>query len=406
MRRLLFAAALLLPTTPLSSDELLNRACYDALKTFRVPNAHEFPCDNTGRGGRTYTKATNIGLDIVSTLAAWETGLVSYKEAHAHIVKLLEGLESLKTYHGIFPEYIKLENGRAVPDAQNGAVRYSSIDSAWLHFGLSLAAATLRKDAPTTAARADLLLKEADYSVFLHDGNRFLRHGLTVAAGNAPRVTDFWPYNYDNKNSEARVLVLFLTAAGKLPPTVWDNMHYRAATVRGHTVAEGWKMSAFVEMVGNSYFDELRLAPKSFGASHLAYLKACLQVAEEEGLTLFGWAPCFGPDDNYREYGLEKFSVATPYAAALLTTLNAFETTKNFKKMLEFLPVTDTPKPFPDALDSKTGEVVNTRALALDQNLLFHALVKDTTRKIVSRAEWHKEACRLLSSTDERHPLR
>lgn len=396
--------ASLSPAPLRAGGQALGPDLYEGVKALRRADAHEFARDNTGEGGDTYTKPTNVGLDILSALVAEEDKHASPQETLAHVLKVMDGVESLKTHRGIFPEYIKLDAGRVYTEEKDGQIRFSSIDSAWLHFALSVAEARYRADRPALALRMKKLLDQADYTVFLHGGGRLFRHGFTLSASTDAVVSVTpWPHNYDNKNSEARVLVPFLVAAGKLPETVWENMFYRWTRLEGLPLAEGWKMSAFVELTGNIYFDEPSLAPGTLGLSHRNYLKAAQKIAADRGFALYGWAPCYGPDDGYTEYGLTRPDAAAPYGAALLTTLDDAKAWENLEKMLQLSSLGNPQKPLPEALDSKTGEILNKRSLSLDQNLLYQAVRKDTVRKLVARTAWAKKARQFLKSMDRQH---
>jgi hypothetical protein len=359
--------------------------------------------DNTGEGGSTYTKSTNIGFDILSTLVAVERGEETAEAARAHIARMVRGLSFLRRYRGIFPEYIHLNNDGVSADMGGGKIRYSSADSAWLHFAVSVAQAAYEKSDPLLARELGDYVQQADYALFLHDGNRLFRHGVTVSASDEA-VEEEWPYSYDNKNSETRLLVVYLTAVGKLPPEVWRNMTYDLVEAGGQTVADGWQLSAFVEMTSNLYFDEARLAPRTLGAAHRNYLAACRKIASDRGHAIYGWAPCYGPDDRYHaEYGLNDPSVVAPYGAALLASTGSREALRNFRKVVEFLPPRSGPLLFPEALDPRTGQVLNPRVLSLDQNLLYQSLARKEVRRLVARAGWSKKARRLIRQMDEWH---
>jgi hypothetical protein len=379
-------------------------AAYRGVKHFRTgPGTFEFPYDNTGEGGKTYTKPTNIGLDLLSALAAAAHGDDKGRRVRDHVLRVVDGLEHLKTYWGIFPEYIKLEENDVYEDAQDGKVRLSSIDSAWLHFALSVAAAHYKKEDPVLAARMRALVEQADYKkTFVHEDGKRFRHGVTVSTVTG-QVVEEWPHDYDNKNSEARLLIAYLVATGKVPASVWDNMFYKYVDWGGLSLAEGWKMNAFVEMTGNSYFSETSLAPDSLGTSHRNYLKAAQRLAGEKELLFYGWGPCFGPEDQYTEYGLERPDVVTPYAAALLTTWENKQAWENLLRLLGTFP-SEPAGPYPDAVDSRTGKIVNRRSLSLDQNLLFHAVVKEDMRRLVAKTPWAKRAAALLKRMDKDHP--
>lgn len=56
-----------------------------------------------------WTKPTNIGLDLMSTMFADKLGLITNKtEGAAHIKSVLRTLLGLKGYAGIFPEMINI----------------------------------------------------------------------------------------------------------------------------------------------------------------------------------------------------------------------------------------------------------------------------------------------------------
>lgn len=380
----------------------LGDQAYGAVVNLRSGAAtYGFPVDNTGYGGNTYTKCTNVGLDILSTLVAVERGQEDPEAARRHLARVAQGLSTLRMYKGIFPEYIKLTAGGVFADNDGGTIRFSSVDSAWLHFALSVASDYYAASDPALAKTMAGFVRQADYTVFLRDSGGFA-HGFTLDSVD-DRVVKLWDYDYDNKNSEARLLVVFLTAAGKLPEKVWRGMEYRYRRFDGIDVAEGWKMSAFVELAANSYFDEHALAPRTLGASHSNYLAACRRVAAGKNLQFFGWGPCYGPDDRYREYGLEDPSVATPYAAALLSTVDDPEGFRNYRRLLAAITADASGVPFPDALDPATGKTLNRRALSLNQNLLYHALAKRTMRQVVAKARWHRQAERLVKNMDDWH---
>lgn len=349
--------------------------------------------DNTGTWGMSYTKPTNIGLDLISTMVAESESLISESEATAHLEGVLEILQPLKKYNGLFPEFLRIEEGKISPEVKNGEISYSSIDSGWLTFALSLI-----KDNYLGLRISDLarnLISSQDYSVFL-DSNGLMGAGLKVNA-ETEAVTGNYGFSYDNKNSEARAVVLSLIGLGKIPETVWEKMFFRWTTKEDLQMAEGWHYSAFVELTGNVFFDEEGLAPKSFGKSHKNYVQACSRIAQRSGYQIFGWAPCMNLEGNYQEYGLDETEVVTPYAAALLSTTEDPESKTNFKKVLD---LTKDKTLLPDALVSSSGNIGNDLSLTLDQNLLFLAANKGKAREIVHKALWYPVAQSRFMSFD------
>ena len=382
---------------------------YRGVTRLRSPESpYEFPGDNTGRWGMTYTKPTNLAMDLISTLVAERSGLEPAAAARRHIGRLVDGLEALETHAGVFPEFVRLEDGRVRAERQAGTIVYSALDSAWLHFALSLAEARYKHDDAPLASRVRAMLDLADYSIFV-DASFSFKHNVVVDATSRRRRSRS-PFGYDNANSEARVTILYLVATGRLSPAAWERVWFRWRSKERERVAEGWRWNAFAELTGNVFFDELTLAPRSFGASHRGYLAAARRVTDRAGLELIGWGPSATPANEDPEgysdaYGLDRPEVATPYAAALLTTVEQTPATaaRSLTQMLR--SAGNLSAPVPDAYDSRTGEVVNRRARSLNQNLLFLALNLAQTRAVVARAPWYDRAAALLRTFDRRHAL-
>lgn len=99
--------------------------------------------DNTGSTGMSWTKPTNIGLDLISTMFADKLGFIGDKtEGPRHIKSVLTTLLGLKGYQGIFPEMINIiKKGDQLyytPQVNDqGNIGYSTLDSAWLTVGIN-----------------------------------------------------------------------------------------------------------------------------------------------------------------------------------------------------------------------------------------------------------------------------
>lgn len=377
-----------LPLVINSSEKIvtpdLNQRLYKGIKSLRAQGT-EIVGDNTGTWGMSYTKPTNIGLDLISTTVVANEALVPKEEAIAHIESVLKTLQSLRKYKGIFPEFIKINGGEISTEVKNGEIGYSSLDSGWLTFALSLVKDNYPGLEVSVLARE--LINSQDYSIFL-DANGLMGAGLRVDA-DTDTVVAGYGFSYDNRNSEARAVVLPLVGMGKIPETAWSKMYYRWVTKEGLDLAEGWNYSAFVELTGNVFFREALLAPESFGKSHKNYAEASFRVAQRSNYRIFGWAPCMSPEGSYHAYGLDDSAVVTPYAAALLATTEDPESKTNFKKILD---LNKDSALLPDVLISSSGVIGNEISLTLDQNLLFLAANKESVREIVQETQWYPEA--------------
>jgi hypothetical protein len=375
-------------------------ALYRGLIAFRVSvSAHGgVAADNTGRFGLLWTKCTNLGFDLLTELVAESLGLVSEAEAADHVQTVLGTLEQLRSFHGIFPEFIQL-SGVPHAEVKDGKVRFSSLDSAWVTLALSIAEARYRDARPELARRTEALIDQQDYGALL-DSNRLLG-GLSIDAMSGS-VVDRATFAYGDRNSEARPLVLSLIGMHKVPAEVWDSMSYSWTDRAGLAIAEGYHASAFVELSGQLFFDEMALAPRSLGQSHANYVAASATVARAKEQRLWGYAPSCEPPDGYTEFGLDRPDVVTPYAAAELATTGQPLAAANLQRVLQSLDWSGAP--VADALDPTTGRSLCASARMLDQSLLFLALNVDALRALSRRTSWYSSAEARIRDMDRTHP--
>jgi hypothetical protein len=354
--------------------------------------------DSTDSAGMHWTKCTNLGLDLVGTLVAEARGFMTAAETREHVRRILEILRGLRTYHGIFPEIIQLDDG-VRPEVKAGRIRYSSVDSAWVTVALTLVEA--RYDAvpdagdesasAELATRARALVAGQDYGVFLgSDG--LLGGGFWVDA-RTYQIVESLGFSYGDRASEARPLILALVGLGKVAPSAFDNMRTSWAVKEGLAVMEGWRWSAFVEMTGELWLDEMALAPLSLGRSHANYLEATTRVARRLGHAVWGYAPACDVERGYSEYGLDRAELVSPYAGGLLAMTGDPRAVANLERILVGLAGDASDgRPLPEGLDPKTGRVACGVARTLDQSLLFLSLNADVVRALARRTAWYASA--------------
>jgi hypothetical protein len=375
-----------------------NRVLYRGVLSFRSKHAQGGELivgDNTDPWGMTWTKCTNLGIDLISTLVAERRGLVAASKAKREIRAVVDVLSGLKTYRGIFPENIVIQGGIAA-EVVDGRTRYSSIDSAWVTLALSLVEARYRTADRALARHAADLIARQDYRTFV-GADGMLGAGFYVDVATGEKV-DTIAFSYNDRNSEARPLVLALLGMGQLPASAWENTVYQWGERDGLQFASGWHYSAFVEMTGALFFDESKLAPQSLGKSHLNYLEASVRVAQRSGHRLFGYAPACDAHNAYAEFGLDRPHAVSPYAAALLTMTGDPRALANFHQVLEALPRDGSP--LADGIEPVSGQVSCPVARVLDQGLMFLALNADAVRGLVQKTTWYPAAESLLRAMD------
>jgi hypothetical protein len=166
-------------------------------------------------------------------------------------------------------------------------------------------------------------------------------------------------------------------------------------------LATGYRASAFVELSGQLFFDEMALAPDSLGLSHRNYVEASARVARANQHAIWGYAPSCEPPDGYGEFGLDRPLVVTPYAAAELSTTGVALAEQNFARVLEELDWSGGP--VADALDPKSGHSLCQDARMLDQSLLFLALNVGTLRALSRATVWYAAGEARLRDMDRSH---
>lgn len=369
---------------------------YRGLDAFRVnPSGQQrAAADNTGRFGRSWTKPTNLALDLLTQLVAERVGLANETTCAEYVSGVLDTLEGLRTFRGLFPEFIKLE-GAPHAEVKAGAVRYSTLDSAWVTVALSIVEARYRAARPTLARRARTLFERQEYSAFVSSG--LLSGGSSIDAVTG-KVVEAERFSYGDRNSEARPLVLALVGLGLLPASAWDEMSYRWTERAGLPLASGYRMSAFVELSGQLFFDEMALAPQSLGVSHRNYVQASARVARAKTHAIWGYAPACEPPNGYAEFGLDRPDVVTPYAAAQLWTTGVPLAEQNLNRVLGALAWSG--EPVADALDPVSLRARCTDTRMLDQSLLFLALYVSEVRNLARLTSWYASAEARLREMD------
>ncbi|MFC2149363.1 hypothetical protein ACFLQ8_01550, partial [Candidatus Auribacterota bacterium] len=338
-----------------------------------------------------------------------------------HLRQTVHVMSGLDTFRGIFPESIQIiKDGRevkAIPEVRDRGVKpldfayytdtkYSSIDAAFAVMALSMIRDHFADDPEMQDVVRDAadMVDRADFSMFVDAETGLLLHGLNVPVhvketnfplyGIEPYFSGGKIQRYDNLNSEARVIALFLIGEGKVPASVWDNMKYDTSN---RVFANSYKNSAFTEFTGNVFFDEMLLAPDTLGLSHRGWVGA----AVDKKLLYMGWAPATGLGSNgayENKYGMDDPSVMSPYAALLMATAGIPEADKNLGRLLGLNKIEfEGRKIYFDSYDSRAGRPsASERVLAIDQNLAFLAAARNDVRALVADTTWAADAIKRI----------
>jgi hypothetical protein len=351
-----------------------------------------------------YTNVTNVGLHLAAVVGAMDLGILDARQAFERLDQVITTLESLETDRGFFFNYYDTTS------LERTSHFVSFVDSAWLTAGLMVARAAF----PELAERCDALIARTDYGEMYDRGSDLMSHGYYLE----PRARS--RYHYGVLYTEARLGALIAIGKGDVPESVWFSMirtfppacrwqsrppqDVRTREILGHRVTAGvyrWRGLRYVPSWGGSMFealmptvllDEQRAAPRSLGRNGLVHAVGQRRYARQVlGSTLWGFSPSSRPDtDAYGEFGVKPLGSfgypagpVTPHAAALALAVTPrpaldalWQLATRYRAYGEY--------GLYDAVDPRTGTVA-TKYLALDQSMLFLALVNYLTDGAITR---------------------
>ena len=119
-----------------------------------------------------YTSPTNIGLYLISVVAAYELGYLSDEEALSRLQTTLITLEGLETFEGFFFNYYDTVS------LERTSNFVSFVDSSWLTAGLIV----LRNAFPQLGEACMRLIEQGNYRLFYDDVWQAMSHGYYVNA--------------------------------------------------------------------------------------------------------------------------------------------------------------------------------------------------------------------------------
>lgn len=351
-----------------------------------------------------YTNVTNIGLMMVDIVGAHQLGLIDDRGARRRLTHLLDTLDRLETDAGFFFNYYDTTS------LERTSHFISFVDSAWLVTGLM----TARMTFPELYERCTVLIEQMDFGILYDRGADLISHGYYIE----PRAPS--RYHYGVLYTEARLGALIGIGKGQIPEKAWFNMtrtfppdcfwqtqpplDVRTQTIRGFDVTAGhyrWRGVDFVPSWGGSMFealmptivlDEMAAAPKSLGRNGLAHAVVQARFARRAlGLPVWGLSPSATPGgDAYGEYGVHPLGSlgyrpgpVTPHASALALAVIPHAAIRNLQTLATRYPLYGDFGLY-DAVDASTGAVAY-KYLALDQSMLFLALVNHLTDHAVQR---------------------
>jgi cyclic beta-1,2-glucan synthetase len=294
---------------------------------FMGPEDHWLPPDNfqetpTPRVAHR-TSPTNIGMALLSTLAARDLGFITTPELGERVDATLTTMEGLERHEG------HLYNSYDTRSLAPLAPRYvSSVDSGNLAGALIALAAGLREyGLAALDVRAAAFGDAMDFRFLYNRRRKLLSIGYRAADADGPGRLD--PSSYDLLASESRVASFVAIAKGDLPETHWFHLGRSVTSVHGTPTLLSWSATMFEYLMPNllmrSYpgtlLDEsCRMAvrrQREYGALHgvpWGVSESAYDLVDRHDHYQY---KAFGVPGLGLKRGLADELVAAPYAAAL-----------------------------------------------------------------------------------------
>ena len=220
---------------------LLERAgeIWKYFSDFCTAEEHYLPPDNyqetPGVGTAHRTSPTNVGLAMVSCLAALDLGIVERKEAVTLLQRMISTVESMPKWHGHLYNWTDTRTLRPLSPPY-----ISTVDSGNLAAALLTVRQGLEEYGCTAlAARADALYRAMDFTPLYDERRQLFRIGLTPGGERGEEN------HYDLLESEARLTAYVAVASGQVPLRCWKELSRSQVSCDGYRGCVSWSGTMF-----------------------------------------------------------------------------------------------------------------------------------------------------------------
>ncbi len=267
------------------------------------------------------TSPTNIGLYLLSVVAARDFGFIDAEEENRRFEGAFDSIEALPKWNGHLYNWYSLED-LSVP----GSPYVSTVDSGnFCVCALTLARYLLLSGRVALAKRAMEFYRGADFSMLFDSERKLFSLGFDGRSGVLSDIC------YDLYMSEARSGSYFAIAMGQIPLSHWAALGRPIVSAGGHIGMASWSGTAFEYFMPQLF---LPIYKNSF-----AYESLCFALSEQRRHAIMGlWGCsesayyCFDADMNYqyKAHGIQSLAltkyrgrddVLSPYSVYLTLCL-------------------------------------------------------------------------------------
>ncbi|MBQ4065054.1 MAG: hypothetical protein IJD10_03025, partial [Clostridia bacterium] len=268
------------------------------------------------------TSPTNIGLYLLSCMAAHAFGFLTAGELTARLKKTLASVERLEKWNGHLYNWYRTDDLSIL-----GTPYVSTVDSGnFVTCLVALSQGLIRLDDGTRRfaelrEQIDALIEDADFSLLFNERKKLFRIGINTASSEPQEGC------YDLFMSESRTTSYFAVATGQVPREHFSRLGRPLIGRDGYLGLASWTGTMF------EYLMPALLLPTPFGS--LSYEALSFAIREQRIAStsnVWGRSECgyfrFDADMNYQykavgtpslglKRGLHKDNVIAPYASFL-----------------------------------------------------------------------------------------
>ncbi len=300
---------------------------------------HWLPPDNVQvqppKGAARRTSPTNIGLALVSALAAAELGLAPDSEAAGLIEHILGTVEKLDKWRGHLYNWYDTRTCAPLTPAYVSAVDSGNLCACLLCLAEGMAA----HGRPDIAQRARALADGMELGALYDEKKRLFRIGMDPASGEVS------PGHYDLMASEARLLSYLACARGDVPVRHWQSLSRAQLALDGWRGLASWSGSMFEYLMPELFL------PFVNGSMLWETARFCLYAQRRRGERAHApWGNSesaffsldAGMDYRYKAHGtgalalrrdVDSELVAAPYASFLALAVHPKAAVKNLRRL-------------------------------------------------------------------------
>ncbi|NLG24617.1 MAG: DUF3131 domain-containing protein, partial [Clostridiales bacterium] len=286
-------------------------------------------------GAARRTSPTNVGLYLLSCLAARELALIDDGEMRSRIAASVQSLERMEKWRGHLYNWYDID--RMAPLEP----RYvSSVDGGNLAACLLTCASAIEDDR-ALADRMEALAREMDFTALYDENRKLFAIGMDV--GNNRLSAS----HYDLMASESRILSYVALMLRQVPVEHWAHLGRAMAPVHGSQALLSWSGTMFEYLMPELFMPSIKgtLLRQSRDAVVRAQALSAIHVGGEPmpwGVSESGYyAFDLRLNYQYRAFGLPTLSlrgdaadrVIAPYASMLALSAAPREVTDNLRRM-------------------------------------------------------------------------